>query len=65
MIGFLLISTFCGWFMWIQYLAAKMTYNNDIKKGEGNLGGIIVIYLFRCSWAIFLIIYSFINMVNK
>lgn len=65
MVAFLLISLFCGWYMWIQYVACKCVYNDEKKKGKDELGFIILMYLFRCSWAIFLIIYIFINMVNE
>lgn len=65
MLGFLLVSAFCGYYMWIQYLASNILYNDEKGKGKDELGLIVFVYLFRCSWAIFLIIYSFITMINE
>jgi len=65
MLGFLAISLFCGWYMWIQYIACKGVYNDEKKNGKDELGFTIFMYLFRCSWAIFLIIYAFIQMINS
>jgi len=65
MLGFLLISGFCGWYMWIRYMACVKIYNDDKKNGKADLGFTIFMYLLSCSWAIFLIIYSFINMINS
>lgn len=65
MLGFILVTAFCGWYMWINYLACVGLYNEDKKKGEENLTFIIFMYLWRCSWAIFLIIYGFIQVINS
>ena len=65
MIGFLLVSLFCGWYMLIQYNSCKSVYNDEKKRGKDDLVMIIFIYLFRCSWAIFLIVYTFINWINE
>ena len=59
MLGFLAISLFCGWYIKLQCM---LCFSGDYKK---ELGLTIFMFLFRISWAVFLIIYSFINMINE